>query len=153
MVLNFVLDVDGVMTTGKFLYSENGKIYKVFGPHDSDGLKLLNGKLNISFITADKRGYNISKKRIVDDMGFDLKLVTEKDRYTFMSKNYNFNRLIFMGDGYYDVPILKDSMYGIAPLDARKEAKQVADYVTPSKAAEGAVMDACLEIKDKFFND
>ena len=34
----FILDVDGVMTTGQFMYSKNGKIFKVFGPHDSDGL-------------------------------------------------------------------------------------------------------------------
>ena len=37
----FILDVDGVMTTGQFFYSKDGKIYKVFGPHDSDGLKIL----------------------------------------------------------------------------------------------------------------
>ena len=36
--LIFLLDVDGVMTTGQFLYSKDGKDYKVFGPHDSDGL-------------------------------------------------------------------------------------------------------------------
>ena len=27
----FVLDVDGVMTSGQFLYSESGKEYKIFG--------------------------------------------------------------------------------------------------------------------------
>ena len=50
MKYNFILDVDGVMTTGQFLYSEKGKIYKVFGAHDADGLKLLKSKLNIHFI-------------------------------------------------------------------------------------------------------
>lgn len=62
MKLNFVLDVDGVMTTGQFLYSSDGKSHKVFGPHDADGLKLIKDKVNISFITADKRGFAISKK-------------------------------------------------------------------------------------------
>ncbi len=79
----FVLDVDGVMTTGQFLYSEHGKIYKVFGPHDADGLKMLRGRLDIVFITADSRGLPITKKRIVDDMGYNLKLVPEEDREEF----------------------------------------------------------------------
>ena len=51
MIKNLILDVDGVMTTGQFLYSEDGKAYKIFGPHDADGLKILRNKLNILFHT------------------------------------------------------------------------------------------------------
>ena len=61
--LVFLLDVDGVMTTGQFLYSEGGKEYKVFGPHDNDGLKLIKDKATIKFITADERGFLITKKK------------------------------------------------------------------------------------------
>ena len=43
--LNLVIDVDGVMTTGQFLYSSKGKTYKVFGAHDADGLKLIRDKM------------------------------------------------------------------------------------------------------------
>ena len=37
----FLLDVDGVMTNGQFLYSSKGKSFKIFGPDDHDGLSLL----------------------------------------------------------------------------------------------------------------
>lgn len=37
-----ILDIDEVMTTGQFSYSEAGKQVKVFGPDDNDGLGLLN---------------------------------------------------------------------------------------------------------------
>ena len=33
-----ILDVDGVMTTGQFLYTADGKVMKVFGPDDNDKL-------------------------------------------------------------------------------------------------------------------
>ena len=56
-----------------------------------------------------------------------------------------------MGDGYYDEEILKKSMYSIAPKNARKEAKEAADYVTDSNAGEGAVLDACLKLIDEYF--
>lgn len=148
--LIFVLDVDGVMTTGQFFYSKSGKSYKVFGPHDNDGLKLIKDKIKIRFITADKRGYEITKKRIVDDMGFKLELVSEVDRYNYLRKKYGFSKLIYMGDGYFDSKIIKESLFGIAPKNARIESKLNADFVTDSNAGEGAVLDACLNILDKF---
>ncbi len=147
----FVLDVDGVMTTGQFLYSEFGKVYKVFGPHDADGLKMLKGKLDILFITADKRGFNITKKRIVDDMGYDLQLCPEEERNTFFSEVIGYEQTIFMGDGIFDAPILKKCLCGIAPQNARPEAKEAADYVTPSASGCGAVLDACIYILEGYF--
>jgi len=37
----FIFDVDGVLTDGKFYYSENGKIMKIFGDADNDALSIL----------------------------------------------------------------------------------------------------------------
>ena len=150
--LHFVLDVDGVLTTGQFLYSAQGKVYKIFGPHDADGLKMLRNQLKISLISADHRGFPISKKR-ADDMGYPIKLVLEHDRYDYIKKTFGFENLIFMGDGIHDVPVLKDCKFGIAPASARQEARQAADFVTESRAGEGAVLDACLEIKKRFFKE
>ena len=53
----FVLDVDGVMTTGHFLYSVEGKAYKIFGPDDNDGLSLLRKFVEIHFVTGDRKGF------------------------------------------------------------------------------------------------
>jgi 3-deoxy-D-manno-octulosonate 8-phosphate phosphatase (KDO 8-P phosphatase) len=148
--LNFVLDVDGVMTTGQFLYSEKGKAYKIFGPHDADGLKLIRDKVNIFFITADKKGFAISKKRI-DDMGYSLELVSEENRLQYFRDKFGFENTIYMGDGIFDVPILKACRFGIAPSNARIEAKRAADFVTIPKSGEGAVCDACIKINKLFF--
>lgn len=147
----FILDVDGVMTTGQFFYSEDGKRYKAFGPHDSDGLKMVRDYMEIRFITADKRGFEISRKRIVEDMGYPLELVSEEARMTFFETEVDAGCTIFMGDGYHDVPVLKKCMVGIAPADARKEARKAADFVTDSKAGEGAVLDACIYLKEEYF--
>jgi 3-deoxy-D-manno-octulosonate 8-phosphate phosphatase (KDO 8-P phosphatase) len=142
----FIIDVDGVMTTGKFFYSSKGKVFKEFGPHDSDGLKLIDKFIKILFVTADKRGFLISKKRIVDDLGYSLKLLTENKRYEFIKK-IGFKNVIYMGDGYYDSKILDKVYFGIAPKNARIEAKKKANYITPNNSGNGAVMDACLKIK------
>ena len=55
----FFIDVDGVLTTGTFAYSKEGKILKFFGPDDHDGLSLLKPFLNIHFISGDKHLHKI----------------------------------------------------------------------------------------------
>ena len=50
----FILDVDGVLTTGQFFYTSEGKTMKVFGPDDNDGLSLLKEFIDIRFVTGDK---------------------------------------------------------------------------------------------------
>lgn len=148
--LNFILDVDGVLSTGQFLYSSDGKAYKIFGPHDADGLKLVRDKVNILFISADKRGFEISKKRVID-MGQAIEFVDESNRYDYLKNKYGLENIIYMGDGIFDAPVIRDCKFGIAPASARIEAKEAADYVTPSRAGEGAICDACLEILRKYF--
>ena len=147
---NLIIDVDGVMTTGQFIYSSKGKEYKIFGPHDSDGLKLIKEKVNILFITADKRGFEISKRRI-NDMGYEIELVPEGNRYDWIKTKFGLGKTIFIGDGIFDAPIIRDCFFGIAPANARIEAKRWAKYITPSKSAEGAVCDACIRINKLFF--
>ena len=138
----FILDVDGVLTNGKFLYSEEGKIYKEFGPHDAFSLNSISKHLKIYFVSADKRGFKISQKR-VKDMGFELTHVTEQERYDFITSNYEMDKLIFMGDGDADAKILKEAFIGIAPNNARPSAKSAANYITSCNGGEGAVAEAC----------
>tara|TARA_B100000902_G_C27310185_1_gene917930 strand:- start:1975 stop:2433 length:459 start_codon:yes stop_codon:yes gene_type:complete len=151
MFEKFVLDVDGVLTTGHSIYDKNGKAFKIFGPHDNDGLKMIKDSIKISFISADIKGFDITQKRI-NDMGFSVELVEEKERKNyFLSKDSE--KIIFMGDGYFDALVMDIVGYSIAPKNARKEVLDVADYITPSNGGEGAVLDACLHIKEVFLNE
>ena len=145
-----IIDVDGVMTTGQFLYSKSGKMFKIFGPHDTDGLNLIKKKIKILFVSADKKGFSISKKRIVDELGYTLKYSHHDTRFDFIKK-FGFKNVIYIGDGIHDARILKESLCGISPKNARKEAKNAANYITSSNSAEGAILDAAIIINKKFF--
>ncbi len=143
----FILDVDGVLTNGQFTYNERGKIAKNFGAHDSDGLDLIKDFFNILFISSDKKGFKISNRRVTD-MGFKLYYVKNQQRLKFV-ENYNFNKVIFMGDGIYDAEILKKVKFGIAPQNAVSEAKKNAHLVTKRCGGDGAVYEACVQILKK----
>jgi len=147
----FILDVDGVMTTGQFLYSAEGKVMKSFGPDDNDGLSLLKQYLSIRFVTGDKKGFPISKRRIVDDMDFPLDIVSTVRRMDWIRERYSPDEVIYMGDGIFDHYVMREVGYSIAPANADRLAKRHARYVTERSGGDRAVAEACLHIMENFF--
>jgi 3-deoxy-D-manno-octulosonate 8-phosphate phosphatase (KDO 8-P phosphatase) len=149
---NFVLDLDGVFTDGKFYYTKRGKVMKVFGADDHDCLKMLGKFLKIQVVTADSSGFKISKRRIFHDMGMDIDLVDAAERLDWMSERFNLRKTIYMGDGVLDDLIFKQVLFSIAPSNALETTKKSAHYVTKNCGGDRAVAEACLHILDKFFN-
>tara|TARA_B100000949_G_scaffold217605_1_gene215371 strand:- start:518 stop:1045 length:528 start_codon:yes stop_codon:yes gene_type:complete len=147
----FLIDVDGVMTTGHFAYTANGKTMKIFGPDDHDGLSLLKKFIEIRFVTGDKNGLDITKQRIVDDMKFPLDVVSPIKRIEWISERYKLEEVIYMGDGIFDHYVFKKIGYSIAPANADSLAKKSADYVTKRNGGDRAVAEASLHILEKFF--
>ena len=148
----FFLDVDGVLTTGQFLYSKEGKSFKIFGPDDNDGLSLLKPFIKIHFLTQDKKGFPISKKRIVTDMKYPLNLVSTLKRVEWIKNRISLDKVIYMGDGIFDHYVFSKVGYSIAPANADPLAKKNADYVTTRNSGERAVAEACIHILKKFFD-
>ncbi|WP_338849075.1 HAD hydrolase family protein [Massilia sp. W12] len=147
----FILDVDGVMTNGQFYYSAEGKAFKVFGADDNDGLSLLKPHLEIRFVTGDKKGWDISARRIVQDMGFALDLVSTIRRIDWIAERYDPKQVIYMGDGIFDHYVMREVAYAIAPANADKNAKLHAHYVTERMGGDRAVAEASLHILERFF--
>lgn len=147
---NFIIDVDGVLTDGAYIYTIAGKVSKVFGPNDNDALCLLKKYLNIHMISGDKRGFGITKKRI-DDMKFPLDLVSTFERVKWIADHYNLDETIYMGDGIFDVMVFEKVAYSIAPANAFYTTKARADFVTTSPGGNSAVAEAVLHILEKFF--
>ncbi|MCE9551694.1 MAG: phosphatase [Betaproteobacteria bacterium] len=147
----FVLDVDGVMTSGQFFYTAEGKVMKVFGPDDNDGLSLLKGFVEVRFVTGDKKGFAISKKRIVDDMGFELDVVSTIRRVEWIKERYPLQSVIYMGDGIFDHYVMCKVGYSIAPANADSNARAHASFVTERSGGDRAVAEACLHLLERFF--
>lgn len=150
-IRNFILDVDGVFTDGKFYYTVEGKVMKKFGPEDNDALSLLKDKLHLHAISGDKNGFSITKRRIVEDMKLPLDQVSTFERIEWIRQSFDPEETIYMGDGIFDPLVFKHVAYSIAPANAFYKTKEAADFVTHAKGGEGAVAEACLHILEKFF--
>lgn len=147
----FIMDLDGVLTNGCFLYDKDGKAYKTFGPDDADALKLIKDKVELVFVSADHRGFPISTKRI-NDMGYELTNVKSSERLEWIKSRWNLKDVIYMGDSFVDIPIFQNVGVSICPNDGFWFAKRFATYVTIHNGGQRAVADAVFWIAKKILN-
>ena len=148
---NLVLDVDGVLTDGKFTYTDQGKFSKTFGSHDSDALKLLSKSTQLFVISADKRGFAISESRI-RDMNLSLLYVEADERVGFIRELKRTAPTAFIGDSFTDVPALREADFSLTPQNAHLLAKKQADIVLNSNGGDGAVAEACILLFPEIFD-
>ena len=145
---NFITDVDGVLTDGSFYYNETGKVLKKFGAHDSDGFKIIKSlNLNPCVISADKRGFGITEKRL-SDMHVPIHLVSEDERFNWVSQRFNLNETVFVGDGYHDRLLLSKCALSFSPQNSPQIVKDSAKIVTTSRGGEGVIFEIALHLQD-----
>jgi 3-deoxy-D-manno-octulosonate 8-phosphate phosphatase (KDO 8-P phosphatase) len=143
-ISNLVIDVDGVLTDGKMYYSRFGKVLKSFGPDDADSLKIISTKLSIQFVSADKRGFSISRKRVVRDMGFPLSLISTQKRKKWMEDNYDLATVAYVGDSIRDIEIFKIVSLSFCPKNGDDHARREASYQLNAKGGNRAVSEVCV---------
>ena len=146
-----VIDVEGVLTDGTFTYTEEGRAAKVFGPDDHEALALLAPHLELRFVSADEKGFVISKRRVSQDMGHRLDLVPASDRIRWITEQYDASTVIYMGDGIFDAAVFEQVGYSICPADGFPETRDSADFVTQCRGGQRAVAEACIHILERWF--
>jgi len=124
-----ISDVDGILTDGGHYYNLDGKKFKKFGSNDKDAIKRLEELfgLKIIFISSDKIGFDIVKKRIADDWGRKVECLGAKERIDYI-KNLP-GKKIYVGDGIYDAEIFKKVDLSFCLADSTPQAKKSASFV------------------------
>ena len=151
-----ILDIDGVMTDGRIVYSVYGDELKFFDVQDGLGITLLN-KVGIRTVIITAK-----KSRIVKLRARDLKVA--KAYQGFSDKLIPFNKVLkrfkikpedicFMGDDLIDIPILKRVGFSVSVPNAMDEVKGVVHHITSKSGGRGAVREICdliLKSQDKW---
>ena len=144
---HLVSDVDGVLTDGKFHYSDEGKKYKVFGSHDADALKNQTLFSRITFVSADERGFEISNRR-VEDMGYTLELMNSHERRDFVQELSLSENVVFIGDSVSDSPAFEAALMSAAPKGSYPRLYKKATIRLSRRGGEGAIAEL-LEVLEK----
>lgn len=143
-----VSDVDGVVTSTYVYYNQEGKYLKAFGPDDTDLLKLLSKHIEVHFITADNKGFPIVKKRLNEELGFNLSLVNNmpQKRFQWIQENYPNKNVFFIGDGWADFYCIEKCYYGICLNDSLEHVKEKAKYITKRTGGNRGLAEAVLHV-------
>ena len=141
-----ILDVDGVLTDGKIIYTDSGEEIKRFDAKDGHGLKLLmRSGIEVALLTGRKSKAIVHRAR---DLGIEQVYQKAIDKIAVYSKILTKSTLLdknvaFVGDDLVDIPVLKKVGFSAAVPDAVPEVKEIVDYVTSKNGGEGAVREIC----------
>ena len=160
-----ILDVDGVLTDGKVIYTDSGEEIKSFDARDGHGLKLLmRSGIEVILLTGRESKAVLHRAR---DLGIEhvyQKVLNKIEVYkTILTKrNFKDQDVGFVGDDLVDMPVLRKVGFSAAVPDAVPEVKEMVNYVTVKKGGEGAVREICElllkaqnkweEVTEKYYN-
>ena len=151
-----LLDVDGVLTDGKIVYTDSGEQIKAFDVKDGHGLKLLmRSGAEVVLITGRESKVVLHRARDLGIQEVYQKVTNKIEIYEKILKEKNLEDMHvgFVGDDLIDIPVLRRVGFSVAVEDAIPEVKEIVDYVTSKKGGEGAVREVCellLKSQDKW---
>ncbi len=143
-----LMDVDGVLTSGKIIYNSAGEEIKEFHVQDGMGITLARlGGLKTGIITG--RISEMVKKR-AEELKFDVVSQGSFNKLPEYKKikdelGYEDEEIAYIGDDVLDLSILKRVGFSATVANARDEVKAICDYVSIAPGGDGAVR----EIVDK----
>lgn len=141
-----VLDVDGVMTDGKLMFSAQGDEIKAFSILDGHGIKMLmKAGIQVGIITGRNSPLTARRAR---DLGIEHILQGREDKKVALKELLKDLALTpestaYMGDDLPDLGAIVYSGLGISVPNGHAFVKEHADHVTITPGGEGAVREVC----------
>ncbi|WP_437920888.1 KdsC family phosphatase [Sphingobacterium sp. LRF_L2] len=143
------LDVDGVLTDGTVLVTENGEQLRKFSIKDGYAIQFaIKAGLKIIVITGGKSEGVLHRLK---GLGVEEVYIGVSDKLTLMLEivqrfQLEKNEIAFMGDDIPDFDCMNNVGLSLCPYDAVDDIKNIAGYVSPKRGGEGCVRDVIEKI-------
>jgi 3-deoxy-D-manno-octulosonate 8-phosphate phosphatase (KDO 8-P phosphatase) len=148
-IKTFIFDVDGVLTDGKILITNEGELLRSFDTKDGYAMKcaLVQG-YKIVIITG---GRNQGVEDRFKELGvFDIYMGAHHkiDAYQDLMDNYDLDpeTILYVGDDIPDIPVMEKVGLGCCPSDAVSDVKAMSNYVSHKKGGEGCVREIIEQV-------
>ena len=144
-----VLDVDGVLTDGKLLVTENGDQLRSFFVKDGYAMQLaVRMGLHI-WVISGGRSEGVRKRLEglgITEIHLGIKNKMEVLQNLLDQYNYSFADLMYVGDDMPDYEVMSAAGLAVCPNDAVEEIKAISHYMSPKNGGEGVVRDVLEKI-------
>ena len=141
-----VIDVDGTLTDGGMYYGASGEALKKFNTRDAKGLqRIRQAGLKLCVMTQEQSEAVHARMRKLKIDDYHPGVHDKLTRLHEVAKDWGLplEAIAYMGDDLNDLACLEAAGYAFCPQDALPEIRAAADYVTCSRAGDGAVREAC----------
>lgn len=145
----FVFDVDGVLTNGEVLVTDQGEQLRSFYIKDGYALQLaVKRGYPVAVITGGKSsGVELRLKGLgVQDVFLDVRDKVEVLHRWIDAQGLKIDDLLFMGDDIPDLKVMEEVMLACSPADAVEEIKAVSHYISSFSGGRGAVRDVIEKV-------
>jgi 3-deoxy-D-manno-octulosonate 8-phosphate phosphatase (KDO 8-P phosphatase) len=139
-----VLDVDGVLTDGRLLYSATGELVKQFHVRDGLGIRLLMASgIEVAVVTG-RRSEAVAARCRELGLRDDLIFQGSRDKSGHLDQiekllGLEDGQVAAMGDDLPDLPLLARVGFAACPSDAVPEVAAICHLVCGAVGGEGAV--------------
>lgn len=141
-ITTFILDVDGVMTNGQVLVTDEGKMLRSFNIKDGFAMQLA---VKLGYKICIISGGNSSGviKRL-EGLGIkDIYMKVHEKLPVFKSyisdKNLKADEIAYMGDDLPDYNLIKQVGLKCCPADASHDIQEICDFVSSYPGGGGCV--------------
>ncbi|MBK8444590.1 MAG: HAD hydrolase family protein [Sphingobacteriales bacterium] len=140
----FFLDIDGVLTNGNLLITENGELLRTM--HVKDGYALKKAVDEGYFVAVISGGKSEGVRIRLQRLGIEEVHLGVQDKvavFEELCRQYGLQRheTVFMGDDFPDYEVLQKAEAATCPCDAAPAIMELCDYISPYKGGEGCVRD------------
>jgi len=138
----FLCDVDGVLTDGQIFWAgQEVGFNRSFNSLDGWGLKFLqkNG-IKTGIISG---GNSLSLHKRAEYLNMDYFFIGDEDKRSaylkVLADGYKDENILFMGDDFIDLPLLKRAGFSATVPEASPEIKALVDYTTYRSMGDACV--------------
>lgn len=144
-----VLDVDGVLTDGSLLLTEDGHMLRRMNIKDGYAIQLAVKKNYLLVVLSGSHSVAVIKR--LEKLGVKDIRMEVKDKAAILTSligEYDIKpgTLLYMGDDMPDIPAMKRADVSCCPADAAAEVKESAHYISPMAGGQGCVRDVIEKI-------
>lgn len=137
-----LLDVDGVLTDGRVVYTDGGQEIKAFHVRDGSGLKYWRRSGRRAAILSGRSSPAVARRAA--ELGIDVVVQGADEKLPALNRiltdtGLRADQVCAVGDDLPDLPVLMCCGLAVTVADAVPEAKAIAHYVTTVPGGQGAV--------------
>jgi len=145
-ILVAFFDVDGVLTDGSLLYTEQGETIKNFNSLDGHGIKMLQmaGITPVVITGRDSKPLHARLQSLgIKHSHFGIEDKAKAAESTLAALGLDWTQAAAIGDDWPDLSLFERCAFACAPANAHAEVLVRSHYITKARGGAGAAREFC----------